>query len=356
MSSPNLSIRLLNATNAPIFISQATSALKRVAVVGESIPSTFVLSIIDPAELNQHMVEQVDSRYTADKFLIGHFLDNLPITIPSPTNIYSTYHFPCPNPSEWSAKYSSTWTLTPHRLNNANQVVDAQGNIVPNISVTPTGIGIKSVFILSSDAQNPHHALSACAVSALLEGTLLITRESFMLAQESLNFRTIALAKSLKAALHDTISSAFLMLCKRCVRWLLNIIAPTIFMAFTTSSTPPNQNYMETIVVYANRLIDHFRSNGKNDDAIFELTFDIITNPDSPHLKKITAACQDHMTQEKLHDLTSTLPLNYKLGSCAMRVAIDGKMASNPNLSALYALVEHLTPLDSEQKTILATR
>ena len=157
MSRPNLSIRLLTTANAQIFINQATSALKQLAVAGEAIPSTFVLSIINPDELNQNIVEQIDSRYDVDKFTIGHFLDNLPIIIPGPTNIYSTYHFPCPNSSEWSAKYSSAWTLTPHRLNNANEVVDIQGNIAPNISVTPTGVGIKSVYILSPDAQNPHH-------------------------------------------------------------------------------------------------------------------------------------------------------------------------------------------------------
>ena len=146
MSRPNnLSIRLLTAANTQIFINQATSALKLLAVQGEAIPSTFVLSIINSDELNQNIVEQIDSRYDVDKFIIGHFLDNLPIIIPGPTNIYSTYHFPCPSSSDWSAKYSSLWTLTPHRLNNANQVVDIQGNVAPNVSVTPTGIGIKSV-------------------------------------------------------------------------------------------------------------------------------------------------------------------------------------------------------------------
>ena len=343
MSRPNnLSIRLLTAANAQIFINQATSALKLLAVQGEAIPSTFVLSIINPDELNQNIVEQIDSRYDVDKYTIGHFLDNLPIIIPGPTSMYSTYHFPCPSSSDWSTKYSSLWTLTPHRLNNANQVVDIQGNIAPNVSVTPTGIGIKSVYILSPDAQHPHHTFSTCAISALLEGDLLLTRESFMLAQDSLNSRTVALAKSLRAALHDTIASAFLKLCKRCVRWLLNIITRTIFMALTTSSTPPFQNYMETILVYTNRFIDHFRSNCKNDDATFELALDILTDPDNTHLKKITAGCQDHMTQAKLHDLTSPLPLHHKLDACAMRVAIDLRMSSNPRLSSLDALVEHI--------------
>ena len=357
MSRPNyLSIRLLTASNAPIFINQATSILKLISVQGEAIPSTFVLSIVNPDELNQNIVEQIDSRYDVDKYIIGHFLDNLPIVIPGPTSMYSTYHFPCPSPSDWSAKYSSLWTLTPHRLNNANQVVDTQGNIAPNVSVTPTGIGIKSVYILSLDVQNPHHTFSPCAITALLEGNLLLTRESFMLAQDSLNSRTIALAKSLKAALHDVIASAFLKLCKRCVRWLLNIITPTIFMALSTSSTPPFQNYMETILVYSKRLIDYFRSNGKDDNTIFELTLDILTDPDNSNLKKITAGCQDHMTQAKLHDLTSPLPLHLKLDTCAMRVAIDLRMSNNPQLSALDALVEHITPLGLEQATILATR
>ena len=80
MSRPNnLSIRLLTAANAQIFINQATSALKLLAVQGEAIPSTFVLSIINSDELNQKIVEQIDSRYDVDKFIIGHFLDNLPI-------------------------------------------------------------------------------------------------------------------------------------------------------------------------------------------------------------------------------------------------------------------------------------
>ena len=146
MSRPNnLSIRLLTAANAQIFINQAASALKLRAVAGEAIPSTFVLSIIDPDELNQNIVEQIDSRYGIDKYIIGHFLDNIPIIIPGTTSMFSTYHFPCPSSSDWSLKYSSQWTLTPHRLNNANEVVDAQGTVAPNVSVTSTGIGIKSV-------------------------------------------------------------------------------------------------------------------------------------------------------------------------------------------------------------------
>ena len=90
MSRPNLSIRLLTAANAQIFINQATSALKQLAVSGEAIPSTFVLGIINPDELNQNIVEQIDSRYDVDKFIIGHFLDPLPIIIPGPTNMHST--------------------------------------------------------------------------------------------------------------------------------------------------------------------------------------------------------------------------------------------------------------------------
>ena len=357
MSRPNnLSIRLLTAANAQIFINQAASALKLRAVQGEAIPSTFVLSIIDPDELNQNIVEQIDSRYGIDKYIIGHFLDNIPIIIPGTTSMFSTYHFPCPSPSDWSLKYSSQWTLTPHRLNNANEVVDIQGIVAPNVSVTSTGIGIKSVYILSSDTQNPHHTLSPFATSALLEGDLLLTRDSFMLAQDSLNFRTVALAKSLKAALHDAIASAYLKLCKRCVRWLLNIITPTIFLSLSTSSTPPFQNYMETISVYCKRLIEYFRSNGKDDNTIFELTLDILTNPNNPNLKKVTAGCQEHMTQAKLHDLTFPLPLHLKLDACAIRVAIELKMNSNPHLSALDALVEHITPLGIEQATLLATR
>ena len=69
---------------------------------------------------------------------------------------------------------------------------------------------------------------------------------------------------------------------------------------------------METISVYCKRLIEYFRSNGKDDNTIFELTLDILTNPDNPNLKKITAGCQEHMTQAKLHDLTSPLPFNLK--------------------------------------------
>jgi len=102
---------------------------------------------------------------------------------------------------------------------------------------------------------------------------------------------------------------------------------------------------METILVYSKRLIDYFRSNGKDDNTIFELTLDILTDPDNSNLKKITAGCQDHMTQAKLHDLTLALPIHYKLDACAMRVSIDIRRNNNPGLSALDALVEHIAPL-----------
>ena len=350
MSNAPLSLRLITPANAANFIDRATGFLKRLAKNGGTPPSTYTVQILDEKEIHHSIQELIDSRFVTDMWLIGYFPGQQAFSFVDPFATHTTLYLPCPRLSVWSTKYALLWSLTPHTTDPSGNVRDIDGNLAPNIALNPNDQGIKSVFMLSNDASNPHLALTPMAISALTNGELYIPRANLVNASASFNSRSSSVAKSLKDAFHDVLASAYHELCIRNVTWLLKLVAPALFMESSTSSTPPTQNFMETITDFIKRLISHFRSLNKNDEAIYESIIPILSEPSNTHLKKVTAGCQQHLTQQCLQNIEAQVPLNFKLNPFSLQVGVRSLRDNNNNLSLLDALIQHLTPLGKNKQ------